>query len=144
GYFYWRQTRRTRGEERSGPSPDRPPLVSPVGARPVLLKARVTVPPTDPLRGRSTIEVVFVGQVDLPAGGVPCRAFIVEQAVLDRLRARGLPAVVCREGERLTLRDLATGQTRTSIAAGPSLLSAAVLDEQRVVALASSGEVRLW
>jgi hypothetical protein len=144
GYFYWRLTRRRRGEEQPGPSPERPPLVLRGGAPPTRLKARVTVPVIDPLPGRYTIEVALLDQPDSPAEGAPCRAFIVEQAVLDRLRARAAPAVVCREGERLTLRDLSSRQVRASIPSAPDVRTAVVLDEQRVALMTSSGEIGLW
>jgi hypothetical protein len=54
------------------------------------LQARVRIPDTDPLPGRYTIEVILLDQPGLPVGNVPCRAFLVEQAVLDRLRTQGL------------------------------------------------------
>ena len=91
GYFYWRQTCRKWGEEQKGPSVSRPPLVFCGGAPPKQLNARVTIPREDPLPDHYTIEVTFLEPIDLPFGGVPCRAFIVEQGVLDRLRARCAP-----------------------------------------------------
>jgi hypothetical protein len=143
GYFYWRQTRRARGEEHPGPSPDRPPLVFRGGSPPVPLQADVTIPKTEPLPGRYAIEVTLREQGDPLPVGAACRAFLVEQDVLERLRARATPAIVCREGESLTLRDLVTGQVRASIRLGRGILSAAVLDEQRVAVRLSSA-VRLW
>jgi hypothetical protein len=90
GYFHWQKTRRSRGEEQPGPSPERPPLVLRGGSPPVPLQARVKIPDTDSLPGRYRIDVVLLEQLGLPEGNVPCRAFLVEQGVLDRLRAQGL------------------------------------------------------
>jgi hypothetical protein len=143
GYFHWRRTRRVRGEERPGPSPLRPPRVYRGGGPLTPLKARVTIPDTEPLPERYSIDVTLLAPVDLPASS-PCLAFLVEEAVLDRLRALPTPAVVCREGERLTLRDLATGQVRASILVGSGAFAAAVLDEKRVAVRTTSGEVWLW
>jgi hypothetical protein len=144
GYFYWRRTRRGSGEERHGPSPERPPLVFRGGAPPTPLKARVTIPDTDSLPDRYRIEVTLLETSGLPDRDAPCRAFLVEQGVLDRLRAGAAPAVVCREGDLLTLRDLYTAEVRTSVSGGSSVRLAAVLDEQSVALRSSSGEVRLW
>ena len=143
GYFHWRQTRRGRGEEQPGPSPDRPPLVFLASAPSVRLPAEVKIPRTEPLPDRYTIEVKLDESPGL-SEGTACRAFLVEQAVLDRLRTRAAPAVVCREGRTLTLRDAVTWGVRASVAIAAGVASAAVVDEQRVAVLALSNEVLLW
>ena len=143
GYFHWRQTRRARGEEQPGPSPDRPPLVFLAGAPPVRLQADVQLPRNEPLPDRYIIEVKLHESPGLPQG-TACRVFLVEQVVLDRLRNRAAPAVVCREGTTLTLRDAATWEVRASIAIAAGIGSAAVVDEKRVAVLASSDKVLLW
>src|SRR5947209_12654087 len=93
GYFHMRRGRRDRGEERTGPSPDRPPLVLRGGAPPVPMKARVTIPTEDWLPPRYTIEVTLLEPLGLPPDGLPCRAFLVEQGVLGRLRGELPPGL---------------------------------------------------
>ncbi len=141
GYFHWRRTQRDRGLEEPGPSPDRPPLVFRGGSPPTRLKASVNIPTALQLDDHYTLSVTLEG--DAPAGEVPCRAFLIEQAVLDRLRQRPAPAVVCREGDLITLRDLSTGQIRASVKA-PEIRAAAVLSDDRVAFQTDSGDVRVW
>jgi hypothetical protein len=143
GYFLWRRTRRAHGLEHPGPSPDRPPLVFRGGSPPVRLQAQVTIPRSESLPGRYTITVRLDPR-DAPPPGTACRAFLIEQGVLDRLRALATPAVVCREGTCVTVRDLCTGQVRAEIGKGRDVRAAAVLGEDQVVLQTLEGGLEVW
>jgi hypothetical protein len=110
---------------------------------PVRLSAQVDLPHADPLPDRYSIRVRFDPQ-NTPTRGTACRAFLIEQGVLDRLRARAAPAVVCREGTRLTIRDLCTGQVRAEVGAGRRVRAAAVLSEDQVVLQTLEGGIEVW
>src|SRR6478735_6093161 len=102
GYFLWQKTLREKGGYHEGrPLPS---LVLRAGSPPTLARAQVTLPGEPELGDRFTIRVELLDDKDT----CRCRAFLVDRVVLDQLRKVAAPGVVCREGDSLTLRDLAT------------------------------------
>jgi hypothetical protein len=86
GYFYWRQADRAR--QSAGSGEPLVPLVFRGGAPPQRLAASVIVPTEPDLPEEYAIQVGLLNPADHPHQPAPCRAFLVEQAVLARLRAQ--------------------------------------------------------